>query len=102
MENKPFFKKEKRDSGREKIDFERAGREELVDAQAADESDGIVEIVDGDEEDVHLLRRLARRGRRRRNGRWQGQQTDCSQQKTSHTCGGDLAVRNSGVRSCRL
>ena len=41
-EEKPF--KKPRDNGREKISFERASREELVDAQVIDESDGIVEI----------------------------------------------------------
>jgi len=42
-DGKPF-KKPARDSGREKISFERSTREELVDAKAIDESDGIVEI----------------------------------------------------------
>ncbi len=35
----------KKDNGRERIDFERAGREELVEARGTDESDGIVEIT---------------------------------------------------------
>ncbi len=42
---KPSFKKEKKDNGREKISFDRVGREELLDAQGTDESDGIVEIT---------------------------------------------------------
>ena len=44
MTGKEPFKKEKKDNGREKVSFERTGREKLVDAQVADESDGIVEI----------------------------------------------------------
>ena len=37
-------KKPKKDNGRQKISFDRVGREELVSSQGADESDGIVEI----------------------------------------------------------
>lgn len=44
IQDKGFFTSPKRDSGREKMDFERVGREKLVEARAADESDGIVEI----------------------------------------------------------
>ncbi len=38
------FKKNKKEAGREKMEFERVGRQDLVAAQSAEDADGIIEI----------------------------------------------------------